>query len=69
MSLVALSCGALLCHMELVRARPQLERLTEFYVWIALGGAFGGLFVAVVAPLVFNDFYELELAILATYVA
>jgi hypothetical protein len=68
MSLLALTCGALLCHMELVRARPALPHLTEYYVWIALGGALGGLFVAVLAPLMFNDYYELELAILATYV-
>lgn len=68
LSLTTLTCGALLCHMKLVRARPGLERLTEYYVWIAVGGALGGFFVAVLAPLLFNDAYELELALLATYV-
>lgn len=68
-ALAAFTCGALLCHMELVRSRPALADLTEYYVWISLGGAFGGLFVAVLAPLIFNDYYELELVIIATYVA
>ncbi|HET6332092.1 MAG TPA: fused MFS/spermidine synthase [Polyangiales bacterium] len=68
-SLAALSFGALLCHMELVRSRPSIQHLTEFYVWISVGGALGGFFVAVLAPLIFNDYYELELATLATYVA
>jgi hypothetical protein len=69
LSLAAFSCGALLCHMELVRSRPAIAQLTEFYVWISVGGALGGFFVAVLAPLIFNDYYELELATLATYVA
>jgi hypothetical protein len=69
LSLVTFTTGALLCHMELVRARPSLAHLTEYYVWIAVGGALGGFFVAVVAPLIWSDYYELELALLATYVA
>ena len=51
----------MLCHGELYRLRPEPERLTTFYLMIAAGGALGGVLVAVVAPLAFNDYYELHL--------
>lgn len=56
--------AALLCHGELAADRPSHGHLTEFYWWLGVGGATGGLFTAVVAPLVFNDFYEYPLAII-----
>jgi hypothetical protein len=66
-SLGALFAAALLCHDALVRSRPAAHDLTGFYLWIALGGALGGAFVSLVAPLIWNDYYELELATLLTY--
>ena len=57
--------AALLCHGELAADRPAAGALTEFYWWVAVGGATGGLFTAVVAPVVFNDFYEYPIAIVA----
>jgi hypothetical protein len=57
--------AALLCHGELAADRPAVGDLTEFYWWIAVGGAAGGLFTAVIAPVVFNDFYEYPIAIVA----
>jgi hypothetical protein len=56
--------GALLCHGELAADRPRAAHLTEFYWWLAVGGATGGLLTALVAPLVFNDFFEYPLAII-----
>ncbi len=56
--------GALLCHGELAADRPDAGHLTEFYWWLAVGGAAGGLLTALVAPLVFNDFFEYPLAII-----
>jgi hypothetical protein len=56
--------GALLCHGELAADRPSASHLTEFYWWLAVGGATGGLLTALVAPLVFNDFFEYPLAII-----
>jgi SAM-dependent methyltransferase len=47
------------CHGELYRLRPAPEHLTAFYLTVSAGGALGGLAVAVVAPLVFNGYYEL----------
>jgi hypothetical protein len=56
--------AALLCHGELAADRPGAAHLTEFYWWLAVGGATGGLLTALVAPLVFNDFLEYPLAII-----
>jgi hypothetical protein len=53
------------CHGEVYRLRPDPSRLTGYYLMIAAGGALGGLFVAVVAPLIFHDFYELHCGLLA----
>jgi len=55
------------CHGELARMRPHASRLTAYYLCIAAGGALGGLLAAVVAPLAFNDHYELPLGILAAW--
>jgi hypothetical protein len=63
--LVALASGCMVCHGELVRLRPAAPRLTEFYLALAVGGSFGGLFVAVAAPLLFNSFLELPLLYVA----
>src|ERR1051326_7015320 len=62
---VAVYCGGLficcmVCHGELYRLRPGADRLTEFYLLIAMGGALGGVFVAVLAPLMFTNYFELH---------
>ena len=56
---------AMVCHGELVRRKPDSVHLTSFYLVIAAGGAAGGIFVGVVAPLVFNGYYELHLGLFA----
>ena len=53
------------CHGELVRSRPDPKYLTLFYLLISAGGALGGLFVAVVAPLTLNGYYEYHAALFA----
>lgn len=55
--------AALMCHGELAADRPAARHVTEFYWWLSVGGATGGLATAVVAPLVVNDFYEYPIAI------
>ncbi|MBI2511489.1 MAG: fused MFS/spermidine synthase [Opitutae bacterium] len=57
----ALFVACMICHGEVYRLRPAPAHLTSFYLHISLGGALGGFFVAVVAPVVFNDYYELHL--------
>ncbi|HME81888.1 MAG TPA: fused MFS/spermidine synthase [Candidatus Eremiobacteraceae bacterium] len=49
---------ALTCHTLLAADRPSRTRLTEFYLWLAVGGALGGIFNAIIAPYVFRDVYE-----------
>ena len=56
--------GCMVCHGELVRAKPEPARLTAFYLAVAAGGALGGLFVAMVAPVLFLGFWEYQLSIL-----
>jgi hypothetical protein len=52
---------ALSLHAELARRRPPARHLTEFYLWLAVGGACGGLFNALVAPLLFTGVIEYPL--------
>jgi len=55
--------AASMCHFELARCRPRAEDLTSFYLWIALGGALGGAFNAILAPYIFKTFAEYPLAL------
>ena len=56
---------ALVLHGELAASRPAPKYLTEFYLWMALGGALGGVFNAVVAPLLFDSVVEYQLVLMA----
>lgn len=56
------------CHQVLVRHQPSARRLTAYYLWISAGGLLGGVFSNLIAPLVFSNYFELELAVLATAV-
>jgi hypothetical protein len=52
---------AMLAHRTLYEARPAPAFLTEFYLWLSLGGALGGMFTALVAPNLFSEIYEYPL--------
>jgi hypothetical protein len=58
----------MVCHGEVARLRPAPSRLTAFYLCLSVGGVLGGLFVAVVAPLVFSNYDELPLSMFAAWV-
>lgn len=62
---ITLFVCSMVCHGELVRLRPHPRHLTAFYLSVAIGGAIGGAFVAVFAPLVFTGFWEVPLGLLA----
>jgi len=62
---VALVVAALMCHGALAADRPAAVQLTEFYLWVALGGALGGVFNALLAPEVFKSLVEYPVAIVA----
>ena len=55
---------AMTCHGELERLKPSPERLTLFFLIVAIGGACGGVAVAVGAPMLFDSFIEFQLALL-----
>jgi SAM-dependent methyltransferase/MFS family permease len=64
-SLVMLFTVAVSLHARLYRLRPEPDRLTFFYLIMAVGGAIGGLFCALIAPLVFDWAYEHPLLVIA----
>lgn len=61
--LAAFFVASMICHGELARRRPAAGDLTGFYLCMSLGGVLGGLFNAIVAPLLFNSIYEYPIAI------
>ena len=40
----------MLCHGELAMRKPAPQYLTLFYLMVSVGGAVGGIFVAIIAP-------------------
>lgn len=61
--LVVFFVTTIVCHGELVRRRPAADHLTEFYLWVSLGGMLGGVFNVLVAPVVFDTILEFPLAL------
>ena len=57
------------CHGELARLKPEPRRLTAFYLCMAVGGALGSLCMAVLAPLVFDGYFELYAALVVAGLA
>jgi SAM-dependent methyltransferase len=49
----------MVCHGELAACAPAAEALTSFYLMVALGGAAGALFVAILSPVIFPAILEL----------
>jgi SAM-dependent methyltransferase len=66
---VAVGVASLVCHQTLADRRPAPARLTEFYLFVSLGGLAGGVFDAVVAPAVFDTLAEYPIAIALAGVA
>ncbi|MCZ7655090.1 MAG: hypothetical protein M5R42_13695 [Rhodocyclaceae bacterium] len=53
----------MVCHGELVRRKPHPRHLTLFYLMLSLGGALGGMFVGLLAPVVFNAYFEFPIGL------
>lgn len=56
--LLALFVVSMTAHGELARRRPHARHLTEFYLWISVGGVLGGVFNALLAPVLFDNVWE-----------
>jgi SAM-dependent methyltransferase len=66
--LIPLFCAGLfaccmVCHGELAKLKPPPAHLTSFYLLVALGGAMGAVFVALLAPRLFAGYYELPISL------
>lgn len=61
--LAFLFVGAWMCHRLLAESRPGVSRLTEFYLWVSVGGVCGGIFNAIIAPVAFPLLFEYPLVI------
>ena len=66
--LLALFAISTAIHYRLYRLRPDPSQLTVFYLAVAFGGALGGFFCAILAPLIFDWTYEYPLLVLAAAV-
>jgi len=62
---IGLFVCCMVCHGELVRLKPHPVHLTSFYFMVALGGAIGAWFVALLAPRLFSGWYELPTSMAA----
>ena len=60
---LGLFVACMVCHGELARLKPHPSQLTSFYLTVSLGGALGGVFVAVIAPHLFSGYFELHVAL------
>lgn len=69
LNLGAFFVNAMVCHGELVRRRPQASHLTEFYLYMSLGGALGGLFTSLIAPQIFSTVLEYPVMIVLALAA
>jgi hypothetical protein len=65
---IALFASCMVCHGELSRLKPHPRFLTLYYLMISVGGALGGLFVALAAPRLFHTDLELPLVMVGCVV-
>jgi len=56
--------AALVSHQRLAHSRPHVSKLPEYFLWIAVGGVLGGIFNALVAPIIFSTPFEYPAAII-----
>ena len=61
--LLAFFAATMVCHGELARLRPRASDLTTYYLAVAAGGVLGGIFNALIAPVVFSRVVEYPLGL------
>ncbi len=60
---------ALCFHTKLAENRPDKRHLTAFFLAMSAGGALGGLFNSILAPMVFNNVHEFTIAVALAFAA
>jgi hypothetical protein len=68
-AIVSLFSVAVALHGALFDRRPDPAHLTAFYLMLSVGGVIGGIFGALVAPLIFDWTYEHPLLMVAAALA
>jgi hypothetical protein len=61
--IIVLFVACWMCHAMLSETRPEASKLTEFYLWLSVGGAVGGMFNSLIAPIIFKTYAEYPLAL------
>ena len=64
MHLLVFFLAALVSHQRLAQGRPDVSKLPEYFLWIAVGGVLGGIFNALLAPWLFSAPLEYPVAII-----
>jgi len=64
-SVALLFVVAVVLHAKLYELRPPAAKLTLFYLVMSAGGALGGVFTALIAPVVFDWVWEHPLLVIA----
>jgi hypothetical protein len=54
----------MVCHGEMARLKPEAQHLTSFYLLVSAGGALGSAAVVLLAPQIFDRFWEYQIALL-----
>jgi hypothetical protein len=67
--LATFTAAAFVCHRQLYAVRPDAAHLTQFYLWMSLGGGLGGIAAALLAPLIFTDVIEFPVLLAAALLA
>jgi len=66
--LIAFFAICLGLHTQIFRSKPKTDKLTEFYLFIALGGVIGSLFASILAPAIFTSYFELPILLVVARV-
>lgn len=64
--MTAFFLSSLVAHRTLYERRPGASHLTEFYLYMSLGGALGGLTAALIAPRLFSEVLEYPILLALT---
>jgi hypothetical protein len=67
LGVAAFVTSALVAHRTLYESRPSVRHLTEFYMWMSVGGVLGGLFSALIAPQIFSEVFEYPLLLALSF--
>ncbi|MCL1076714.1 hypothetical protein D5R81_00475 [Parashewanella spongiae] len=66
--LMLLLCGCVICHGELHTLRPKHSDTTLFYLVMSAGGVTGTFLITFVAEHIFDNFFELPIAVVSVLV-